>query len=117
MNLCSRSRHVLRTVNRPVLTLQYRYLRENENFTFDWSRVPDTLEKERRKYEEYSELMGDSKFSKQDLNIREIEYTASQKPEEWVHVQRLVEMCAPRQIPGGYLFIPHYIHFIHFYAR
>ena len=100
MNIYTGSKLLLRGVNHPVLALQYRYLRENENFTFDWSKVPETLEKERKKYEEFSELMGDSKFSKRDLNIREIEYTASQKPEEWIHVQRLVEMCAPKQIPG-----------------
>lgn len=100
MNVYRGSRLVLRGLRHPVLSVQQRNLRENENFTFDWTRVPDTLEKEREKYEKYSEIIGDGKFPSDNLNVRKVEYVASQDPAEWEHVQRLIDLCSPRLIPG-----------------
>lgn len=78
--------------------LQWRGIRQDEHFTFDWKRVPDSLEKEKEKYAIYTEIIGDAKFSDEDVNIRDIEYTASKEPSEWLHVQHLIDVCAPRQI-------------------
>ena len=80
--------------------LQWRGIRQDEHFTFDWKRVPDSLEKEKEKYAIYTEIIGDAKFSDEDVNIRDIEYTASKEPSEWFHVQHLIDVCAPRQISG-----------------
>ena len=100
MNVCSRSRIFVSKFRHSVLALpQVRNFRENENFTFDWERVNQTLEKERKHYEEYNEMMGEAKFSGK-FNIGNIEYTASQNPEEWVHVQNLIDMASPKLIPG-----------------
>ena len=114
MNLCQGSRRILQRYRQPLFGLNrteglsstpVASARENENFTFDREgRVADTLEKERKKYEEYVETIGDSRFSDRDLNQREVEYVASQA--EWKHVQRIIDSCAPRLIPGRYQIRP-----------
>ena len=110
MNLCQGSLRILQRYRQPLFVLNrteglsttpVASARENENFTFDREgRVADTLDKERKKYEEYVETVGDSRFSNRDLNQREVEYVASQA--EWKHVQRIIDSCAPRLIPGRY---------------
>ena len=73
MNVCSRSRIFVSKFRHSVLALpQVRNFRENENFTFDWGRVDQTLEKERKHYEEYNEMMGEAKFSGKFTNFYEL---------------------------------------------
>ena len=57
MNVSLSSRIVLQSCRRRQLVLvsQLRHYRKSENFTYDWDKVPETLEKERKKYEEYTE--------------------------------------------------------------
>jgi len=101
MNVSLSSRIVLQSCRRRQLVLvsQLRHYRKSENFTYDWDKVPETLEKERKKYEEYTEVFGEERYSNRDTNIREIKYTASQDPAEWSSVQNIIDACAPKLIP------------------
>ena len=101
MNMYKGSRLLLSQWRSNVLALpSIRNYRESENFTFDWDKVPETLEKEKEKFEEYVEVAGNARFGDHKLNIENIEYTASQNPNEWAHVQYLVDLSKPRLIPG-----------------
>jgi hypothetical protein len=96
---CSR---ICRAANSPatVVFTQTRAFRQDENFTFDWKKVPSSLEKEREKYDEFVRVAGDAAFSQPDLTKRPVSYEATRDPEEWRFVQRLVDACKPRAVPG-----------------
>ena len=84
-----------------IVFSQTRTFRQDENFTFDWKKVPASLEKEREKFDEYSELVGDARFSQPEENSsRQVEYVATRDPAEWRFVQRLVDAAKPRIVPG-----------------
>ena len=101
MNVYRGSRVLLSQWRNNVLALpSVRNYRESENFVFDWDKVPETLEKEKEKFEEYVEVAGEARFTDHKLNIENIEYTASQNPNEWAHVQYLVDLSKPKLIPG-----------------
>jgi hypothetical protein len=83
-----------------VIFVQTRAFRQNENFTFDWKKVPASLEKEREKFDSYNDVVGDARFSPQPVNMREVAYVATRDPVEWRFVQRLVDACKPKPVPG-----------------
>ena len=99
MNVYRGARAILAYRHPPLLLTQHRFVRRDENFTFDWDLVPDTLDKERKKYEEYSDLVGNAKFSR-EANVETVDYVASQNPDEWSHVERLLEIASPKLVPG-----------------
>eukprot|EP00088_Acartia_fossae_P009665 TRINITY_DN1471_c0_g1_i2.p1 TRINITY_DN1471_c0_g1~~TRINITY_DN1471_c0_g1_i2.p1 ORF type:complete len:215 (-),score=29.59 TRINITY_DN1471_c0_g1_i2:28-672(-) len=100
MNVCYKSGRVLLSQWRhTVLALpSVRTVRHSENFTFDWDKVPDTYEKERKQFEEFCEEVGEARINN-NLKIENVEYTASQNAEEWKHVQHLVDLASPTFIP------------------
>jgi hypothetical protein len=83
-----------------VIFVQTRAFRQNENFTFDWKKVPASLEKEREKFDSYTDVVGDARFSPQPVNMREVAYVTTRDPVEWRFVQRLVDACKPKPVPG-----------------
>ena len=71
MNIYKGSRLLLSQWRSNVLALpSIRNYRESENFTFDWDKVPETLEKEKEKFQEenFINIIGFMAYhSKQDL--------------------------------------------------
>jgi len=63
------------------------WVRQDENFTFDWNKVPDTVEKERKKFEDYVEMFGEHRFNR-EVKVEDREYTVSTDPTEWLAVER-----------------------------
>ena len=102
MNVCYKSGRVLLSQWRhTVLALpSVRTVRQSENFTFNWDKVPDTLDKERKRFEQFCEEAGEAR-NVDNLKVENVEYTASQNPEEWKHVQYLVDLASPGFIPGN----------------
>jgi hypothetical protein len=84
-----------------IVFTQTRAFRQDENFTFDWKKVPASLEKEREKFDEYREVVGDARFSDRQESMRQINYVATSDPAAWRFVERLVNSSKPRIIPGG----------------
>jgi len=77
---------------------QVRSVSDNESFLFDQNRVPDTFEKERKKFEDHAELFGDNRFWKK-IDNKKWEFVATQNPEEWKYVDRLVEAAKSKTVP------------------
>ena len=73
-------------------------VRKDENFTFDWDKVPSTLEKEREKFSDYLDVFGEARFSK-PIEYQNRQYTTSTDPTEWAMVERYMMQCEPKQIP------------------
>jgi len=73
-------------------------VRQDENFTFDWNKVPETKEKEKKKFEDYVEIFGEHRFNR-EVKVEDREYTVSADPAEWASVERYTSMCLPRSIP------------------
>eukprot|EP00090_Calanus_glacialis_P003830 TRINITY_DN12870_c0_g1_i1.p1 TRINITY_DN12870_c0_g1~~TRINITY_DN12870_c0_g1_i1.p1 ORF type:complete len:219 (-),score=81.87 TRINITY_DN12870_c0_g1_i1:111-767(-) len=73
-------------------------VRESENFTFDWNKVPGTLEKEREKFTDYLDTFGEARFSK-PVEYQNRQYTTSTDPSEWAMVERYMVQSQPKVIP------------------
>jgi len=73
-------------------------VRKDENFTFDWNKVPGTLEKEREKFSDYLEIFGEERFSR-PVEYQNRQYTTSSDPSEWAMVERYMHQCQPKLIP------------------
>eukprot|EP00092_Neocalanus_flemingeri_P022567 GFUD01024470.1.p2 GENE.GFUD01024470.1~~GFUD01024470.1.p2 ORF type:complete len:220 (+),score=88.84 GFUD01024470.1:52-711(+) len=73
-------------------------VRQDENFTFDWSKVPNTLEKEREKFSDHLEVFGESRFSK-PVEYQHRQYTTSMDPTEWSMVERYMSQSQAKTIP------------------
>lgn len=75
-----------------------REVRQDENFTFDWDKVPSTSEKEREKFSDYLDIFGETRFSK-PIEYQNRQYTTSADPEEWSYVARYMNQCSSKTIP------------------
>ena len=61
--------------------------------------MPDTLEKERKKFEDYVELFGEHRFNR-EVVVQDREYTVSTDPAELQAVDRSARQALARNVAG-----------------